>query len=442
MRLSLLERAERDPSRLALILGGERIRWGDLRDELRDAHARALELRSSEGATLDVLVPELDRRTFVRLAARIELGIPFLALHPRLSEAERERLRRRYAGSSKASGLSSSAPAAAGGDERTLAALMTSGTSGAPRAVLLSRRAFEAAAEASARHLGWLPEDRWLLCMPPAHVGGLSILIRCWLADRPVVIGSSFFDPEAIVWSLIRDEVSLASMVPTMLHALLEVLERTSLSAPPRLRALLLGGAPARAELLARASALGLPVLPTYGLTEACAQVVTAPLDRPLDPGGAIGPVLGSTELRVRQGEIQLRGPTLMSGYHPADRAEPPLTADGWLRTRDAGALGPGGWLRVQGRLDAMILTGGENVHPSVVEAALCAHPAIDEALVFGEPDPRWGERVVAALSPSGPTEPSLEELRPHLEAHLATHQRPRRLVWLERLPRGPSGKL
>jgi O-succinylbenzoic acid--CoA ligase len=168
----------------------------------------------------------------------------------------------------------------------------------------------------------------------------------------------------------------------------------------------------------------------TYGLTQSCGGVVYD------------GAPLPGVSLRITDaGEIQLGGPTLLRGYRDGSGAG--LTAGGWLPTGDAGWLDGAGLLHVQGRLDDLIVTGGENVWPGDVEAALRSHPAVADCAVFGRPDPTWGRRVVAAVVPRDPAAPpTLEALREHVGALLGRHRAPRELVVMKSLPRTPLGKL
>jgi O-succinylbenzoic acid--CoA ligase len=174
-------------------------------------------------------------------------------------------------------------------------------------------------------------------------------------------------------------------------------------------------------------------VIETYGLTESCGGVVYD--GRPLD----------GVEVRVDEGGgIELRGPTLMRGYlHDDEATERAFTGDGWLRTGDAGMIGPDGRLLVTGRLDELIVSGGEKVWPSEVEGVLLEHHKVAEARIDGVPDAEWGERVVAQVVPRDPSDPpTLDELRSLAASRLARHKAPRELVLVERLPRTSSGKL
>jgi O-succinylbenzoic acid--CoA ligase len=336
--------------------------------------------------------------------------------------------------------------------------VFTSGTSGRPRAAILSRRALVAAARASEANLGWRDDDRWLLCMPLAHVGGLSIVLRCLLARRALVLApEGRFAPREMAEQVARDRVTLVSLVPTMLWRLLEM--EPPWRPPDHLRAVLLGGAPADRRLLARAADRGVPVLTTYGLTEACSQVTTQPLGT--SNRGELGsgrPVRG-VELRLvgedgdsdapsgRSGTVEVRGATLFSGYlgsdsAPSSRSWDPFTADGWLRTGDVGRLDEDGFLHVLGRRDEMITSGGEKVHPQAVEEALESHPGVARACVFAVDDEEWGQVVAATLVATDAGPPTGAELRDFVFRRLPPHERPRLFCWVDSLALTASGKL
>ncbi len=301
----------------------------------------------------------------------------------------------------------------------------TSGTGGVPKLVQFDRPAIDAAVASSALALEASPHDRWLCCLPLAHVGGLLVLLRSVLLGAPITVHPRF-DPEAVAAE--RDAAFL-SLVPTMLVRLLDA--GTDLA---RYRAILVGGAAVPPGLSARARAAGANVIETYGLTESCGGVVYD--GRPL-PG---------TEVRIDgDGGIQLRGPTVMRGYlGDAEASARAFTDGGWLRAGDAGWIDREGRLRVAGRLDDLINTGGEKVWPAEVEAALLGHPSVADVAVVGRPDPEWGQRVVAYVVPADPAAPpSLEELRDHAAASLPRHKAPSELVLVpDALPRTASGKI
>ncbi|MEA2364461.1 MAG: o-succinylbenzoate---CoA ligase [Thermoleophilaceae bacterium] len=295
--------------------------------------------------------------------------------------------------------------------------IRTSGTTGAPKPVELTYANHAASALASAGALGVEPGDRWLCALPLHHVGGLNVLIRS-VINRTTVVLHERFDADRVKATLEAGGITLASLVPTMLARL----RAAGLRDAPGLRAIALGGGPVPAELLDWASETGIPVVPVYGMTETCSQVVAGNPGRPL-PG---------VELEIAtDGEILVRGAMVA----PGERGE-----DGWLHTGDLGALDADGRLHVLGRLKELIVTGGENVAPLEVEQALLAHPAVVDAGVAGLPDPEWGEAVTAFVVLREPA--AAEELRAWCRERLAAFKVPKAVFEVERLPRSAGGKL
>jgi O-succinylbenzoic acid--CoA ligase len=293
----------------------------------------------------------------------------------------------------------------------------TSGTTGEPKPVELTFANQAASAAASADALGVDPADRWLCPLPLHHVGGLGVLIRC-AVNRTTAVLHQRFDAERVKRTLEAGEVTLASLVPTMLVRLREA----GLASAPGLRAIALGGGPIPAGLLDWAAEAGIPVTPVYGMTETCSQVVAGSPGRPLE----------GVELRIGVGgEILVRGAMVAPGS---------VAADGWLHTGDLGRLDGDGRLHVEGRLKELIVTGGENVAPLEVEQALLAHPAVADAAVVGRPDPEWGEAIAAFVVLREPARE--EELRAWCRARLAPYKVPKRIEIAEALPRSAAGKL
>jgi O-succinylbenzoic acid--CoA ligase len=300
----------------------------------------------------------------------------------------------------------------------------TSGTAGRPKLVRFGREAIEAAVASSALALGATRDDGWLCCLPLAHVGGLLVLLRAVLLGSPVSVHPRF-DPARVA---AERGAAFVSLVPTMLARLLDA--GVDLST---FRTILVGGSALRRDLRARARTAGAHVVETYGLTESCGGVVYD------------GRPFAGTEVRIDgHGAIELRGPTLMLGY----RFEPvasdaALTTDGWLRTGDAGALDASGRLRVLGRLDDLIESGGEKVWPEEVEEVLRSHPKVAQVAVSGRHDPEWGQRVVAFVAPRDSADPpTLDELREQVGGVLPRFKAPRELILLDALPTTASGKV
>jgi O-succinylbenzoic acid--CoA ligase len=296
-------------------------------------------------------------------------------------------------------------------------AIRTSGTTGAPKVVELTYANHAASAVASAAALGVEPGDRWLCPLPLHHVGGLNVLIRSVINHTTVVLHERF-DADRVRATLEAGEVTLASLVPTMLARL----RAAGLRRAPGLRGIALGGGPVPAQLLEWARASSIPVVPVYGMTETCSQIAAGSPARPL-PG---------VDLRIgADGEILVRGPMVA----PAAPA-----SDGWLHTGDLGRLDGDGRLHVLGRLKELIVTGGENVAPLEVEQVLLAHPAVVDAGVAGLADPEWGEAVTAFVVLSRPA--AAAELRDWCRERLEPFKVPKAIHAVDRLPRSAGGKL
>jgi O-succinylbenzoic acid--CoA ligase len=287
--------------------------------------------------------------------------------------------------------------------------MATSGTTGAPKGVVLTHRALEASSAASSARLGIDPQrHRWLACLPVAHIGGLSVILRA------IHRGTAFevlpgFDADAAT-DAARRGCTHTSLVPTALARL----------DPSVFARILLGGS--RPPDVVPANCVV-----TYGMTETASGIWYD--DRPLD----------GVEVEVRDGEIHVRGPMLLRCYRDGTD---PKTPDGWLPTGDAGELDAQGRLVVHGRRGDMIITGGENVWPSAVEAVLERHPAIAEVLVVARPDPEWGHAVTAVVVPRDGVVPTLDDVRAFARDHLPPFALPRRVELVDALPRTALGKL
>ncbi len=338
--------------------------------------------------------------------------------------------------------------------EQIQAIVFTSGTSGRPTGAMLTFGNHFWSATASLYRLGLREDDRWLSCLPLYHVGGLAVVFRCCLYGIPLVL-HAHFDVDAFRASLKADGVTLTSLVPTMLHRLLT----GSGGGGPRggfpasLRLILLGGAAASAELLTHCRDEGIPVATTYGLTEAASQVATQrPQESRHKPGSVGRPLMFITVQVVDEGgkvlppgeagEIRVQGPTVMAGYYQDPEATARTLRDGWLHTGDIGYLDEDGDLWLLQRRSDVIVSGGENIYPAEVEAALRQHPAVEEACVVGVPDPEWGERVAAMVQLRPGQQLTPAELDTFLQPRLAGYKRPRLLAFVESLPQTASGKI
>ncbi|WP_174550901.1 AMP-binding protein [Actinomadura latina] len=304
-------------------------------------------------------------------------------------------------------------------DAGTAVLIATSGSTGAPKFVELSADALRHSAAGTLTRIGAAPGDRWLCCLPTSHISGVQVLVRSLVAGTDPVIAQRF-DAGAVA----RSDGLHVSLVPTQLRRLLDAGADVS-----RLGAIVLGGAAAAPGLLAAARARGARVFTTYGMSETC--------------GGCVYDGTPLDGMRIALGDggrIRLAGPSLFTGY----RLRPELTAEArdgdWFVTQDLGAI-EDGRLRVRGRVDDVINTGGEKVVAGEVATALSRHPAVRDVVVVGRPDPEWGERVTAVVVPAAPAAPELAELRAFVRETMPACAAPRELELVEAIPLLASGK-
>lgn len=448
MTLSIFDAAAETPSRTALVHERGLLTYTSLaarvRRRLEELDARGLTDPSGNRPVALVATPSIP--TVELLFALFAAGTPALLLHPRSTAEERTAL------CEQASAVTldaSNQPAVTSthsdfDPERVAVIVATAGSSGRPKLVRLSHRALIAAARGSETHLGSEARDRWLACLPFSHVGGLSVLTRMLVSRRTSVLfepaGSLLAALPELARCVHEQRVTLLSVVPAILDRLLQAPAR--FEPAPALRAVLTGGASLSAPLLDRAAERKIPVLPTYGLTEAAAQVATRRYELrgvPAATGSLLAPSgvpLTSVELRIVDGQIEVRGPALFSGYV----GDPPRDPSAWFRTQDRGYIDDRGELVVTGRSDECIVTGGENVDPAEVEAALALLPGVTGACVFGVPDEIFGEIVVALIA--GHKSTAEREIQLILGKRLARYKLPRRVVWVNELPLLPSNKV
>jgi o-succinylbenzoate---CoA ligase len=295
-------------------------------------------------------------------------------------------------------------------DDGDAVVVTTSGTTGEPRAAVLTHDAVVASARASSGRLGVDPAaDRWLACLPLAHVGGLSVVTRALVTGTPLTVHDTF--DAAATMAAAAAGCTLTSLVPT-------ALARIDAAA---FRAILVGGQAPPPDRPPH-------VIATYGMTETGSGVVYD------------GVPLDNVEVRIADdGEIRLRGPMLLRVYRDGTD---PKTPDGWLPTGDLGEMRDGR-LWVHGRRGDLIITGGENVWPTAVERVLGTHPSVAEVAVVGRPDPEWGQAVTAVVVPVDANDPpSLDALRAHAKEALPAYAAPRRLELVTTLPRTSLGKV
>ncbi|RME26524.1 MAG: o-succinylbenzoate--CoA ligase, partial [Candidatus Zixiibacteriota bacterium] len=292
--------------------------------------------------------------------------------------------------------------------------VFTSGSSGLPKAALHSLGNHIAGAEGVNKRLRFTAGDSWLLSLPLYHVGGLAILFRAALAGATVAIPEQ---KQSIVEAVRALDVSHLSLVPTQLRRLLRDADAAH-SIGKQVKAILMGGAPLPERLVREVQEYALPLVNSYGLTEMTATVTCTSLNSEAGDLSTCGRPLAGRELRIVEGEVHVRGDTLFAGYVENDSVRCPLR-NGWFPTGDMGELDADGNLRIHGRRDNMFISGGENIHPETIEAALLQLPDVTEAVVVRRPDKEYGHRPVAfvRLEPSAELEP--DRLRAELRDRL-----------------------
>ena len=417
----------RRPDAVALETPEERLTYRELLLAATRGAARLVGRGAAAGDRVALTLPP-GRALVVALHACLLLRAPAVPVDPRLAARERkDLLREAEFVVNQPLAEDGGAPFSVGEPDEDEVALVvhTSGTTRRARAVELTFGNLAAHVRASGAALGMQPDERWLCPMPLSHVGGLMILVRSAAAAGTVVLEPPPFDADRVVAAAAARDVTLASLVPTMLQRVLDAGGRPG----PRLRRVLLGGGPVSPALMRRAADAGFPVSQTYGLTEACSTVTLA------EPGDleTAGRALPGTGLTVAaDGEILISGPTVVGEWDA-------------LRTGDLGRLDDEGRLTVIGRKSDTIVTGGENVAPAEVEAVLEEHPGVAEAAVFARPHPEWGESVIALVVPEGESAPSAAALREHVrraarglqgpEVVRARHAAPADALWQAAAP-------
>ncbi|MCG3173270.1 MAG: 2-succinylbenzoate--CoA ligase [Myxococcota bacterium] len=436
----IVELAAAWPGAPAVITGGQTVSYRELLaladEEAQAIHAR-LGSRRHPGAPRIAFPAGMNLRTVARFLACWKLEAAAAPWNPKQGE---DGVAQAIEAAAPTLTLDRPAPPAREvipHAEGCAAIIQTSGSSGAPKAVMLTHRNFLASARASASILPLGPGCRWLMLLSPARIGGLSIITRCLTSGAAIVIPEKY-KPGHPGLLMEQHRITHLSAAPVMLDAWF------ASGRPPRgpgtWRAILSGGGATPAGLMLKCQQAGLPVLPTWGMTETCSQAATRPLSNSQYDGPAIGPLLSGLEARVTdQGIFHLRGDQVTPGYFNVPPGAQPFTDDGWLVTSDCGRIHDNGWVEVLGRADDMIITGGEKVHPLEVERLLAFAPGVRNCMVSGVPHPAWGQVVACALekTPGFRAEDFVRFVRGRLESRL----KPRLIAIMDRLPVTSAGK-
>ncbi|MBZ0106035.1 MAG: fatty acid--CoA ligase family protein [Sulfuricella denitrificans] len=318
--------------------------------------------------------------------------------------------------------------------------IATSGSTGEPKQVMLSEASLAAAVQASRSRIPLERGDVWLACLPLQHIGGISIFYRCAEAGAAVLLHQKF-DAVRVREDMEHHGVTHVSLVPAMLARLLE-----AGPAPAQLKYALIGGGPLSEKLARQAQAAGWPICPTYGMSETASQVATLPALPPDWREGMVGLPLPGIGVEIidangqptkGEGRILVRGPGVMTGYANAAQEAGHGLIDGGFVSGDRGYFDARGNLVVLGRHDDMLVSGGINIHPALVENLLLACPGVRDVAVTAVNDAVWGDRI-AALVVGG----DIQAIEDWCRANLPSAQRPRRFIAVSALPRNAMGKL
>ena len=328
--------------------------------------------------------------------------------------------------------------------------ILTSGSAGEPKGVCLSFRNHLSNALGSALNLGVNPDDRWLLNLPLYHVGGMAIILRAAIYGTTVVVHDRFDAAET--WRAIEeDRVTQLSLVASTLRRLLDAAPERN--CPGHVRSVLVGGGPVPSTLIDEARGRGFPILPTYGMTETSSQIATLSPRAPEAKQSTAGFPLALADIEIRdesdasvsngvEGRIHVRGPMVGLGYWREDgTTQPFVDADGWFATNDIGSFDENGCLIVRGRIDNVIISGGEKIHAEEIEGALSRIEGVARAAVVGIEDPEWGQRPVAFVELIPGREFNEDGISELITKKLPSYKLPLRIIRLQSLPTLPSGK-